>query len=121
MKRILTVASLLAGGTMLGSCAGHMPASVGGECRVFNDPGFAVRGKHLKDDQWIGTTQEKGIEVCGWKRPKFRPTVAAARQPPKPALLPSAPPPTASEQQSTPAPVIPKKKHWYDRFRKQAK
>lgn len=51
-------------------CAGKMPASVGGECRVFDDPGFAVRGKRLVDSQWIGRTQEKGIEVCGWKRPK---------------------------------------------------
>lgn len=54
----------------LGACAGVNPASVaGGECRVFHDPGFAVRGKRLQDAQWIGRTQETGIEVCGWKRP----------------------------------------------------
>lgn len=54
----------------LAGCAGQMPASVlGGECRVFTDPGFAVRGKRTKDARWVGATQEKGIEVCGWKRP----------------------------------------------------
>jgi hypothetical protein len=58
-------------GFLLSGCASSLPASVsGGECKVFNDPGFAVRGKRLKDNQWIGKTQEKGIEVCGWKRPK---------------------------------------------------
>jgi len=37
---------------------------------VFTDPGFAVQGKRLKDKQWIGKTQEQGIQVCGWARPK---------------------------------------------------
>ena len=51
-------------------CAGQMPASVaGGECRLFTDPGFAVRGQRVVDKRWIGATQEKGIAVCGWKRP----------------------------------------------------
>jgi hypothetical protein len=54
---------------VLGGCAGSRPASVNGECRIFDDPGFAVQGKRLKDKQWIGSTQEKGIEVCKWKRP----------------------------------------------------
>lgn len=54
---------------MVIGCAGVKPASVEGECGVFTDPGFAVQGKRLKDKQWIGKTQEKGIEVCGWKRP----------------------------------------------------
>lgn len=55
----------------LSGCAGTMPASVaGGECKIFNDPGFAVKGKRLKDSRWIGKTQEVGIDVCGWKRPK---------------------------------------------------
>lgn len=56
---------------LLAGCASTRPASVGGgECRVFKDPGFAVRGKRLKDSQWIGRTQEAGIQVCGWSRPK---------------------------------------------------
>jgi hypothetical protein len=55
----------------LGGCVGQMPGSVsGGECKVFHDPGFAVRGKRLVDNQWIGKTQETGIDVCGWKRPQ---------------------------------------------------
>lgn len=56
---------------LVSGCAGSMPASVGGECKVFNDPGFAVQGKRLEDKQWIGRTQEVGIEVCGWKRPRI--------------------------------------------------
>lgn len=54
----------------LSGCGTIGPASVeGGECKVFDDPGFAVRGKRQKDSQWIGRTQEKGIQVCKWKRP----------------------------------------------------
>lgn len=56
---------------LLGGCASVRPASVeGGECKIFHDPGFAVRGKRLKDSQWIGRTQETGIQVCGWSRPR---------------------------------------------------
>lgn len=55
---------------LLGGCTGFKPASVEGECKVFDDdPGFAVQGKRLKDKQWIGRVQEKGIEICGWERP----------------------------------------------------
>lgn len=54
----------------LAACAGPGPASILGECKVFTDPGFAVQGKRLKDKRWIGATQEKGIAVCGWQRPK---------------------------------------------------
>lgn len=55
----------------LAGCAGKMPASVaGGECRVFTDPGFAVQGKRVVDRRWIGATQEKGIDICHWKRPQ---------------------------------------------------
>jgi hypothetical protein len=66
MKFLLIVSLML----LLGGCASLGPASVqGGECKVFKDPGFAVRGKRLKDSQWIGRTQETGITVCKWKRP----------------------------------------------------
>jgi hypothetical protein len=61
---------LIAAAWTLAGCANMRPASVEGECRVFSDPGFAVQGKRLKDKQWIGKTQEQGITVCGWKRPK---------------------------------------------------
>ena len=65
MKNVVVIAVLL----LLGGCAGIRPAGVEGECGVFTDPGFAVRGQRVKDKRWIGATQEKGIEVCGWKRP----------------------------------------------------
>lgn len=62
--------SIVLAALVCASCAGNRPASVlGGECHVFDDPGFAVRGKRPQDNKWIGATQEKGIEVCGWKRP----------------------------------------------------
>lgn len=61
---------LLSAGLALGGCAASLPATTSGECRVFTDPGFAVQGKRLKDKQWIGKTQEAGITVCGWDRPK---------------------------------------------------
>jgi uncharacterized protein YceK len=68
MRNIL-IAAVAA--TILSGCASIGPASVrNGECRVFHDPGFAVRGKRLQDAQWIGRTQETGIKVCGWKRPR---------------------------------------------------
>lgn len=61
----------LIGAVALAGCVGKTPASVqGGECKVFRDPGFAVQGKRLKDKQWIGRTQETGIQVCNWKRPR---------------------------------------------------
>lgn len=67
LVRVLMIAVV---GFTLSACAGSMPASVmGGECRVFHDPGFAVRGRRLKDSQWIGRTQETGIKVCHWSRP----------------------------------------------------
>lgn len=67
---IVPVSFIIVLALLLSGCAGIGPASVmGGECRVFKDPGFAVRGKRLKDAQWIGRTQETGIDVCKWKRP----------------------------------------------------
>lgn len=70
MRTFLTAAALLVIGVSLGGCnRGTGPASLAGECSAFTDPGFQVQGKWLKDKQWIGKTQEKGIEICGWKRP----------------------------------------------------
>lgn len=57
-------------GVFLKSCGDDSPATVEGACKVFTDPGFAVRGKRPIDSRWIGATQEKGIDVCGWKRPQ---------------------------------------------------
>ena len=69
MNIIARITMLMLVGFTLSACASMSPASVAGECRVFHDPGFAVRGKRLKDAQWIGRTQETGIQVCRWKRP----------------------------------------------------
>ncbi len=70
MNMMIRLMVLMVVGFTLSACASVGPASVaGGECKVFHDPGFAVRGKRLKDSQWIGQTQETGIQVCKWKRP----------------------------------------------------
>lgn len=55
------------------------PATVEGECRVFDDPGFRVRGVTTRDKRWIATTQEKGIQVCGWRRPPSMPEPQTAQ------------------------------------------
>lgn len=65
----MKIGILVAAALLLSACASSMPATITGECSVFDDPGFAVQGKRLKDKKWIGATQEKGIKVCGWKRP----------------------------------------------------
>lgn len=70
MDSLFRFVILIGVGFTLSGCAGIGPASVmGGECKVFDDPGFAVQGKRLKDSRWIGRTQEKGIQICRWKRP----------------------------------------------------
>ena len=66
MKSVMT---LIFSCMTLAGCASSAPATINGECRVFRDPGFAVRGQRLKDKQWIGRTQQTGIDVCRWKRP----------------------------------------------------
>jgi hypothetical protein len=69
--RLISITATIAIGLALSGCATMKPASItGGECKIFHDPGFAVRGKRLKDSQWIGQTQETGIRVCQWSRPK---------------------------------------------------
>jgi hypothetical protein len=102
---------------LLSGCAGQMPASVaGGECRVFTDPGFAVQGKRVVDKRWIGATQEKGIEICNWKRPVAMPKAAAVVAIRAPTVVPT--PIVVLPPQPTPSVTIPKKHHWYDRFRR---
>jgi hypothetical protein len=67
---------------------------MGGECKVFDDPGFAVQGARLKDKQWIGATQEKGIDVCGWKRPRAEPVRRIKKVVVTPVVAPVAEPAT---------------------------
>ena len=67
----LVLASLLLSSALLAGCqTSSAPATVEAECRVFTDPGFAVRGATRVDQRWISGTQETGIRVCGWKRPQ---------------------------------------------------
>lgn len=71
MIRFTDICVVILIGLFLSGCASVAPGSVaGGECKIFHDPGFAVRGRRLTDSQWIGRTQEAGIEICGWKRPR---------------------------------------------------
>lgn len=47
------------------------PASTAGECRIFHDPGRAVKGATRQDQRDIDVLwQEPGIGGCGWARPK---------------------------------------------------
>ncbi|MEJ8571209.1 hypothetical protein [Microbaculum marinum] len=64
-KLALAICSAL---TLTG-CVSNAPATVEAECRLFTDPGFAVRGAEPRDQRWISRTQEIGIRSCGWDRP----------------------------------------------------
>jgi hypothetical protein len=59
----------------LAGCAGtSLPGSVlGGECKVFPRPEFAVRGQTTYDQNWVDDTVESGVGGCKWERPKPRP------------------------------------------------
>jgi len=78
---IIRIGMLLTAGVVLAGCGETIrPATVyQGECRLFDDPGFRVRGLTTADKRWIATTQEKGIQVCGWQRPANMPEPAAAQ------------------------------------------
>lgn len=78
------------------------PASVEGECHIFTDPGFPVRGERAKDQRWITKTQETGITGCGWGRPLAEEV--------KPALPPT---PVASP---TPLPTPADPPRWWKRL-----
>lgn len=56
---------------LLGACGGMppVPASITGECRVFTDPGYAVKGKTRRDQFWIDSNLESAYASCGWPRP----------------------------------------------------
>lgn len=74
--RALVIGSALA----LSACqtTSNAPATVKGECNLFVDPGFRVRGKERQDQSWITETQEIGITSCGWHRPPPDPVPATA-------------------------------------------
>lgn len=71
---------------LAGCVSSNKPVSIEGECAIFRDPGFPVRGARDKDQKWITRTQETGITVCGWPRPEPEvevPTVAEQSPPPE--------------------------------------
>lgn len=71
---IARLALLCLAGLVLAGCQTTGPASVkGGECRIFERPEYAVRGKRRYDQDWIDSQIEGGVGGCGWKRPKARP------------------------------------------------
>lgn len=71
---IARFAFLSALGLMLAGCQTTGQGSIkGGECRVFERPEFAVRGKQQYDQDWIDGNIEAGIGGCNWKRPSARP------------------------------------------------
>ena len=89
----------------------------GGECRVFERPEYAVRGKARYDQNWIDSQIEGGVGGCGWKRPKPRPpefdrgaaAPSIARAEPRPGVIKRIKnriaPRKAAAAQTAPAPV----------------
>ena len=76
MIRLLVI--VLVGLTLAG-CAATGPASItGGECKIFERPEYAVRGKRPYDQNWIDSQVEGGVGGCGWKRPAPRPAALDA-------------------------------------------
>lgn len=65
------ISSLVLAGCAAGA-ASNAPVTVVGECNLFTDPGFTVRGETRRDQRWIAKTQETGIVNCGWPRPATR-------------------------------------------------
>lgn len=64
---------------LLAGCATDGIGSIkGGECRIFERPEYAVRGKLQYDQDWIDGNIEAGIGGCGWKRPVARPSALDA-------------------------------------------
>lgn len=77
---IARIAMLGLAGLVLAGCQTTGPASVkGGECRIFERPEYAVRGKRRYDQDWIDSQIEGGVGGCGWKRPSPRPASIEGR------------------------------------------
>lgn len=74
---------------LLGGCATTGGSVAGSECKVFEPPRFAVRGRAAYDQDWIDSTIEGGIGACRWKRPAVRPASLDARPAPRPAIAPA--------------------------------
>jgi hypothetical protein len=74
MISIMRVAVLAALAALLCSCSHGLGGSVAGsECKVFEPPRYAVRGRAPYDQDWIDSTIEGGVGACRWQRPAPRP------------------------------------------------
>ena len=62
---------LFVGAAILAGCGTSRPASVKGECRVFERPTWPVKGQSARDQDWIDETIESGVAGCGWPRPRL--------------------------------------------------
>ena len=128
--RLVRLAPIGALALTVAACGTLRPASVvGGECRVFERPEYAVFGRTRYDQNWIDSNTEAGVAACGWQRPKPRPQgldkatggkqlAPTKKKPPgfisriKRAVAPSgtaqAPPPVPEQQPVPAAPAKPR-------------
>jgi hypothetical protein len=85
---IARLALLAVAALWLAGCQTIGPASVkNGECKIFERPEYAVRGKRTYDQDWIDSQVEGGVGGCGWRRPKPRPASFDAIVAPKAATI----------------------------------
>lgn len=84
---------------LLTGCASTPPRGsvVGGECKLFHTPTYAVKGKTEYDQEYVDDVTEALVRGCKQPRPKARP---ASLDAPKAAI---------------PAAAPPKKKHWWEK------
>ncbi len=74
---------------MLGGCVTDGTGSVvGGECKVFERPPYAVRGVTQYDQDVADNFVESGVGGCKWERPAPRPAALDATPAPKHAAKP---------------------------------
>ena len=71
--KIRTVAALALLLPLCGCITPGTGSVVGGECKVFERPQYAVRGVRPYDQDWIDSTVEGGVGACHWARPAARP------------------------------------------------
>lgn len=67
------VAALILVAAGLAACETTPPPTAGDACRSVAVPApYAVRADTPKGQVWVNTTIEKGVRVCGFKRPPVR-------------------------------------------------
>ncbi len=72
MSRIILLLLLT---PMIGGCAlfGGPGSVAKGECKIFEAPKYAIKGKTQYDQDWADSTIEGGVGGCHWDRPAPRP------------------------------------------------